>query len=429
MLNSATSAEQLVTHLRRDADTYRNFAQLAVNTPQGSFYKRVIEKLELAATTPAFLWLVSDNHSVPAEQVKVALNALESWAIRCTLLGLTTKDVNRFVVAVLKVLDSAHQEAVGDYLHAYLSEQTAETRVWPSDTRLMKDLPNRWLYGNLRRDRLWTVLGAIEQHLRERDPKYEAVQLPTALQVEHVMPVGWRNYWDTDPKLDHDAAAERDRRVNTLGNLTLVTQSLNGSLSNRPWTDAEAHGLGLTEGGRPGTGKRALLDQFSLLVLNKELLSRHPQEWTDADIEHRSAEMVKALCAVWPGPSVELQIAAMEATAASSQGGDLPNLPWSTDDVARLANEAGHTLLIVLDTLSSEPGQGRKNSDFVDAGLTKWAFAALGALTVKVNSSFGRSNVPVRFAEFWQLGVVGFGGLRRQVEVGSSNRRARGGVS
>lgn len=397
VLVSAATAEQLVAELRRDADTYRNFAQLDVSTPQGSFYKRVIEKLELAATTPAFLWLVSDNHAVRDEQVAVALRALESWAIRRTVLGLTTKDVNRFVVAILKMLSSAQSEAVGDALHVFLSEQTAETRVWPSDARMIKELPNRWLYGNLRRDRLWTVLAAIEQHLREQDLKYEAVQLPSALQIEHVMPQGWRTYWDGDPKLDRDAAAERDRRVNTLGNLTLVTQSLNGSLSNRPWTDAEVQELHLAEGGRPGTGKRTLLDQFSLLVLNKELLSAHPDAWTDADIEQRSVKMVEAVCAVWPGPSDELQIAAMEAAAAPAQG-DLPEVPWTEEDVVRLAGEAGSTLLLVLDTLCETPGKGWTNADFVKAGSTKWAFAALGALTVKVRSGYGRWNVPVIYA-------------------------------
>ncbi|MGW5365980.1 DUF262 domain-containing protein [Actinopolymorpha pittospori] len=408
LLSSAANAEQLVAELRRDADTYRSFAQLDISTAQGSFHKRVIEKLELAATTPAFLWLVSDNHAVPPKQVKAALRALESWAIRRTLLGLTTKDVNRFVVAILKLLDSADPSSVGDAMYAFLSEQTAETRVWPADARMTRDLPNRPLYGNVRRDRLWTVLAAIEQHLRAQDAKYEAVQLPSALQIEHVMPRGWRSHWDTDPKLNLEAAAERDRRVDTLGNLTLVTQSLNGSLSNRPWTDREAEVLGLMEGGRPGTGKRALLDQFSLLVLNKELLSGHPDEWTDADIEQRSVAMVEALCAIWPGPSLELQTAAVEAAAEPADDG-LPELLWTDEDVRRLAGEVGEKLLTVLDTLSEEPGKRWSTSDFVAAGLTKWAFAALGALTMKVRGGFGRSNVPVIYTNHggvWQWSVT-----------------------
>lgn len=398
LLTSVDGAEQVMAELRRDADTYRRFAQLDVTTPQGSFYWRVIERLELAAITPAFLWLVSDNHVVPDEQIKLALNSLESWAIRRMLLGLTTKDVNRFVVAILKELNSASQDTVGDALYAYLSEQTAETRVWPPNSRLAKDLPHRGLYGNLRRDRLWAVLSAIEQHLREQDRKYEAVQLPTGLQIEHVMPRGWRTYWDSEPKLDHTAAAERDRRVNTLGNLTLVTQSLNGSLSNRPWTDAEAEGLDLSEGGRPHTGKRTLLDQFSLLVLNKQILAKNPTAWTDEDIEKRSVKMVDALCAIWPGPSDEIQTAAVEA-AAQPVGGEPSIQPWTEDDVSRLADQAGNTLLIVLDALSEHPGKQWDNTDFVHAGLTKWAFAALGALTMKARTTFGRSNSPVAIQE------------------------------
>lgn len=163
-----------------------------------------------------------------------------------------------------------------------------------------------------------------------------------------------------------------------------------------------------TLGGRPGTGKRTLLDQFSLLVLNKELVSGHTDEWTDADIEQRSRAMVEVLCAVWPGPSIELQAAAVEAAAAPAKG-DLPELPWTNEDVERLAHEAGNTLLTVLDTLSEEPGKGWRNSDFVGAGLTKWAFAALGALTVKVRNGYGRTNVPVVYTNnggAWEWSVT-----------------------
>jgi hypothetical protein len=406
LLTSADDAEALLGEFRRDADTYRRFAELDVATPEGSFYWNVVERLELAATTPVFLWLISDNHPVPADQIRTALQALESWAVRRTLIGLTTKDVNRFSVAILKFLDGADPQTAGDALFAYLSGQTAETRVWPSDQRMEAQLPGRWLYSNLRRDRLWMALAAIEKHLRSQDTKYEAVELPTGLQIEHLMPQGWRTYWDEEPKLDRDAAAERDRRVNTLGNLTLVTQSLNGSLSNRPWNDNDA--ADLTEGGRPGLGKRSLLDQFSLLVLNKEVLTGHPQSWTDADIEARSLRMVQTLCSVWPGPSDELQAAAMEA-AAVPKDGDLPMVAWSAEDVSRLAREAGDTLLLVLDTLSNEPGKRWRNADFVDAGLTKWAFAALGALTQKIHGGFGRSNVPVVFTksgETWDWSVT-----------------------
>jgi hypothetical protein len=74
------------------------------------------------------------------------------------------------------------------------------------------------------------------------------VSLTAGLEIEHVMPRGWRTHWDPPPKLNPDAAAWRDKHVNTIGNLTPVEKSLNGSLSNRPWTNAEA--AVLTESGK-----------------------------------------------------------------------------------------------------------------------------------------------------------------------------------
>lgn len=64
---TSTSADALLTELRKDADTYRNLAQLTSTSAEGRFYSRVIETMELAAVTPVFLWLLSDNHGVPKE--------------------------------------------------------------------------------------------------------------------------------------------------------------------------------------------------------------------------------------------------------------------------------------------------------------------------------------------------------------------------
>lgn len=298
-MDSASAADAMLSQLRRDADTYRNFAQLDTDTPEGRFYSRVIDAMELAATTPLFLWLLSENHGVPTGQLRRGLLAIESWVIRRTLLRMTSKDVNRFMVAVIKALDEVPPAEAGDKIHGFLSEQTADSRLWPTDAEVASQLPEIKMYGNIKQSRLRVVLAAIEQHLRDQSTKYEVIALPSALQIEHVMPRGWRTHWNT-PELSPEEAAKRDKYVNTIGNLTLVTKSLNASLSNRPWTEAEA--IGLKDGGEAGKGKRTLLDDFSLLVLNKEIL-RHTQSWTEDDIRARNTDMAEAICAVWPGPA------------------------------------------------------------------------------------------------------------------------------
>lgn len=302
-MESVKDAERLLNELRKDADTFREFSQLETNTPEGRFYSRVIERLDMAATTPVFLWLLSANHGISPEQRRTGLEALESWAIRRMLLRLTSKDMNKFAIAILKMLGSCDKDLAGMDLRDFLAGQTAETRRWPEALELRRDIPGQRVYGFIRQDRLRVILGAIEQHLRLKNSKYEAVSLPDKLEIEHIMPQGWRTHWDPEPKLDSDDAHNRDILVNSLGNLTLVTKSLNGSLSNRPWTDSDASDL--VDGGLPGIGKRNLLDTYSLLLLNKEILNNHAGEWREIDIWARSEFLVDVICEIWRHPSEE----------------------------------------------------------------------------------------------------------------------------
>lgn len=305
------TADAFLQELRRDADTYRGLGTLPVDTAAGRFRTRVIEAMELAATTPAFLYLISLNHALPPEQVERGLGAIESWVVRRTLLQLTSKDMNKLIVALLKSVSLAPFGTAGDAIREFLSRQTAGTREWPSDEDLLERIPELRMYRNIKQGRIAVVLSAVEEHKRARDPKYGAVGLPAGLTLEHVMPQKWREHWTSQPQLSPEQEATRDRIVHTLGNLTLVNQALNSSLSNRPWTDAEADGL--ESGGHSDRGKRSILSQFNLIVLNKEILDAHPQEWTDADIRDRSVSLAGTIAQVWPGPDEDVQAAARRA--------------------------------------------------------------------------------------------------------------------
>lgn len=300
LMTTAQEAEGLLSELRRDANTFRGFAQLARDTVEGRFYGRVVESLELASTTPLLLWMLSKNHKVPDGQIAIALGALESWVIRRTLLRSTMKDVNKMMVATLAAFDDVPVDEVGVAVRDYLANQTSDARTWPSDDDIVSGLPGIKLYGNVRQARLRVVLEALE--LKMRTQRHEAVTVPPKLSVEHVMPQAWRSHWDPQPKLSPEEAADRDRLVNTLGNLTLVTSDLNGTLSHRPWTDSETAQL-KTAGENKGLGKRSLLNKYSVLLLSRDIVDNHVDGWTEDDIRKRSVKLAEVLCEVWPRPS------------------------------------------------------------------------------------------------------------------------------
>ena len=292
-LRSVVDAEPFLRSLRRDADKYRELVTQGAHCVWTGFYDRIVEALELGTFIPLVLWLISDNHDVPEAQVHKALCALESMAIRRTLLRMTMKDINKLVVAILRELDGKPMDEVGDVVERYLAQQTADSRSWPSDGELRELLPSIRLYGNIKQSRLRVLLSAVE--LAQRTPLTENLALPQKLEVEHVMPRGWRTYWGEDLRGDHELAPKRDVLVDTLGNLTLVTKKLNGTLSNRPWRDDEVVAVA---GAREG--KRKLLSHYSLLVLNKNIVDQHPESWTEQDIRERAKQLTEVVISIWP---------------------------------------------------------------------------------------------------------------------------------
>jgi hypothetical protein len=192
-LQSTADAAAFLKSLRHDADTYRDLVTKEGDSPAAGFYTRVIEDLELGSFIPLLLWLISDNHAVPETQARRALNAIESMAVRRTLLRMTTKDFNTLIVAILKALDGEPIDQAGEAVESYLARQTADARSWPTDDALREQLPSIRLYGNVKQPRLRVILSALE--LRRRSARHESVTLPVQLEIEHVMPRGWRAYW------------------------------------------------------------------------------------------------------------------------------------------------------------------------------------------------------------------------------------------
>jgi hypothetical protein len=299
-LEDASRASTFLTHLSADAITFRRFAELEPNSGRGSFYQRVVESLELGAFIPLLLWTLSADNPPPPEEADIALRAVESWAVRRTLLRRTMKDVNNLVVSLLRDLASNPRDTVGTGTIEFLLKQTADSRSWPTNEELLSELPRIKAYGNIKQSRLRALFAVIEEHLR-RDERFGDVTLPPGLEIEHIMPRGWRTYWGEGVVEDPRRTAQRDLDIHTLGNLTLVTGRLNKDLSNRPWTDESALVMD-PDGKDPGVGKRSLLNRFNLLVLNKQIVDGNPVAWTDADIHARSLTLAKEILVIWAHP-------------------------------------------------------------------------------------------------------------------------------
>jgi hypothetical protein len=89
--------------------------------------------------------------------------------------------------------------------------------------------------------------------------------------------------------LGNGSEAERDQVIHSLGNLTLLTGKLNSRVSNGPWLGDE--------------GKRQGLQEHDVLILNRKLLDKAADRWTDDAIRQRTRELSDMIIQIWPVPS------------------------------------------------------------------------------------------------------------------------------
>jgi hypothetical protein len=285
---------ELLEQIHSAASTYRNFIEAAAKEGSaidglGLFGYR-ISVLESEVIKPLVLALLNQKQPpIPTPQILKALDVIESWMVRRMLVRGTAKGYNQFIAEIIGQLRNWDKAATGDEIEKYLAKQTADSRYWPDDAELLQELADLLAYRRLRRGRLRMLLEAIEDHLRGwRDGKPglggERVSRGK-LAIEHVMPRKWQQHWPVENSSDEE---DRDRLIHTLGNLTLLTGKLNSSVSNGPWSGPNS--------------KKAGLEGHDVLILNRDLLKKAGEAWTEDAIRGRTQELVRFITEIWPVP-------------------------------------------------------------------------------------------------------------------------------
>ena len=270
----------LMRDVNRDMANYRRFEEGHRTEYESLFYYRVSDVMQMRVITPVLLQLLLAE--VPVRER--AFRALESFLVRRMICRMMTKDYNHLIRELTTKLRGSGVEQADRVVAGFLKEQDAYSREWPSDRTVAGSLGWSPLYRLLTRGRLRLVLEGIESVLRTQ--KAETRDVERNLTIEHLMPVSWsEGSWPLPNCEDNkeEAIEFRNARLHTIGNLTLVNQRLNSSLSNSPWQD-----------------KRAAIQAHSVLNLNGELVTK--SAWDEDSIRARSQQMAQLIAKCWPGP-------------------------------------------------------------------------------------------------------------------------------
>ncbi len=283
--------------------------ELATLARQGEQFRRILEpkkedvlyplvtfldRFDIRTAYPLLLHLLEEK--LPDEEWEKVGVALESYLLRRAICGLTTQGYNRVFLALTKALrndGSSSSERICEVLAGLKGESTE----WPRDEAFQAAWSRGGAYQVLQPGRLAHVFQRLSE--RYMNVRSEAITIESPLTIEHLMPQAWVPHWPlaggvrglTERQLE-DAAADdpvsvatrrRNALVHSIGNLTIVTQELNSSVSNAGWET-----------------KRPAILAASLLPINLRLAGR--SDWDEEAIVERSEELFQLALKIWPGP-------------------------------------------------------------------------------------------------------------------------------
>lgn len=316
-----TFANEVMT-MRHFAELYDRLLRPENESSPAS--RAALERMNTLEASTAFPFLLAaynayTSESIPTSQWLGILQTLENYLVRRYLADETTSFLNRLFQNLWgQVNEEAKKHGVDlvTALRAILA-----IKNYPNASRLRLRLANRSLYdtSSLTRQRTTMVLETINRHLSAGTGGYTV--LGGAATIEHILPQDPDEDWLE--ALGPDMERVKREYLHTLGNLTLITQDWNSSLSNRSFAI-----------------KRQRLAGHALRI-NSDYFSQNISEWNEETIRARCEWLTVRVLEIWPSLAGDDESQAVGSPPSPS----VPASNFNVECIARIGSHLGIPLL------------------------------------------------------------------------------------
>lgn len=296
--SSFSDVEQELKELNKYSKIFKRLTNPDGSSPFDRLAQRLID-IDISTIYPLILFIEGEDEISQADKDKI-YTYLDSYITRRFLCGYTTKNYNNTFLEYVKFLTKSKD---AELFKEHLLSKSAETSLWPTDTILLEKILNRPIYREERNKSriISNILLEVERTIRSG--KQEKVKfLNEGLTIEHVLPQNWYQYWSLNGELISEEEFEisvhavmteedkegkyhkienRNRLLHTFGNLTILTSSLNPSVSNSSFEV-----------------KKQEIGAQSTVILNTYFQSK--PDWNEAEIQERSKYLYDKIRKIWP---------------------------------------------------------------------------------------------------------------------------------
>lgn len=277
--------ENFVSDLIRYADLYKKHIDITLldkdsETEIKTQLQRLIVaifSLDITTMIPYILYVLK-NVSSEVEQNNI-FKLLETYVVRCAICRISFQSFNRLFSAIVN-----NEIKTATELKDYLINRDAEIKM-PSDLEVKDSFAceRKTLYVPK------SILYLLELAVRNADRQNTKLLSIKNYDLEHIMPQNWEKNWPLPTNTDKSEDVledERNKKVASIGNMTILKNGLNKSLKNKSWTDKK---YGKNQDGLVKYG--AGLETFSQYI--------DLPAWDENTIDKRAEFLLQKALEVW----------------------------------------------------------------------------------------------------------------------------------
>ncbi len=209
---------------------------------------------------------------------------IESYIMRRMIVKATTKNYNQLFTDRLISNEILSKEQ----FIKFLETRNDKVNYLPNDIELKQGFENSILINK----QTAGIIYLIESKIRNRHKQATQLLGINRYSLEHLMPKKWENKWHSVST--KEAKDYRNFKLKTLGNLAIITQSLNASIRDANWP-TKKKGNGNKEGLSHYSGGIETLAPY--LELN---------EWNESEIEKRADFLLSNAKEIWKAEEIEI---------------------------------------------------------------------------------------------------------------------------
>lgn len=272
---------ELIAEIKEYAKVFRENFDIEINDSELSEssgidrINAIIFGLDNSTLIPYVLFVVK-NVNDKKEQNDI-FKYLESYLLRRMICRANTKSYSELFSERL----ISNRILTKDSLKDYIDQRSDKGNYMPSDS----DLEEGFKESKLTNKQAAGILYFIESKVRDRTKHSTSLLGLSRYTLEHIMPKKWENNWDA--QLDEADKIKRNRKLLTLGNLTIITASLNSSIRDGNW-DVK----------RQGTPQRAGLSQYASGLDTFSQFLNLPI-WNEQEISNRADFLYEKAVDIW----------------------------------------------------------------------------------------------------------------------------------